>query len=124
MSQCGRRQQICRAGASRGGAEHKPATQVILRISCRCESHALLVLATIERQSIPHLVERLTETGDISMPEDSKTAPTKSCARSVYFDELRVQVPNDGLRGRQANGLIRHAVPSHKLHCTPFKIAA
>ena len=112
MRQRRRRQKVGGSRTSRGGAEHKPATKVILGIGRGGEPHALLVLATIERQGVAMIVERFAKAGHVAVPEDAEASTAKALFRAVGLDELRVEIPNDRLRRRQANRPVGHWLSS------------
>ena len=108
MSEARRRQQVRRAGARRGRAQHKPLTQPLLCITRSGESHTGFVLPTIERQSLAHAIKCLAQTGDISVAENAKAATADAHFFSINFNELIVEVADNGLGRGEADGGVRH----------------
>ena len=99
------RQEVGRAGASRGGAEHEAAAEPGLGVSSGGKTHPLFVLAPVKRQAVLHVLQGFSEAGHIAMAENAEPAAAKAMLDPVDFDELIVQIAHDGLCHRQRDGL-------------------
>ena len=110
-------QQIGRARPGGGRAEHETAAQMVFGVSRRRKPHALFILPAIQRQIGPRVVQRLTETGDIAMPEDPEAPTANTRGFTFNLNILRGQITYDRLCRGQAD-CFRDVI--HKL---PFRYA-
>jgi len=77
---------------------------VVLGVGGGGETHALFILAAIERQFVAVVVQGLAETGDVAVPEDGETAAAQAKLFPVNLDKLVGKMADDGLSQGQADG--------------------
>ena len=103
MGQRRRRHHVQGARPDRGGAGHHPPAPLRLGISNRRMRHRLLVMRAEGRQTITHGIQRLPQSGHISMAEDRPYAAEQRVAAIIGGDALRREIAHQGLRRRQSD---------------------
>ena len=104
MCQRSGRQQIRGPRPCTCRAEHESLSQPGFCIPCRRKSHALFVLAPIQRQFMLVILQGLTKTSHIAMTKNAKAAATNAMLFPIDFNVLRFKIAHDRLCRCQRNG--------------------
>ncbi len=106
-----RGQQVGGARPGAGGAEHEALAQPCLGIGGGGKTHALLVLAAIQRQLVTVAIQRLAKAGGIAVAEDPEAAAEQAVFFPVDHDELAREPAHDRLRRCQPYRFFCHVPP-------------